>query len=80
MADLPTWRVVRVVDVSESRRRLEYWIDGLGKHYATIDRELDTPQRRKAIVDAIVAERYVAKTPRGPEPRPAPAPSPWLEQ
>lgn len=80
MPDLPAWTVVRVVDVSASRRRLEYWIDGLGKHYATVDVERDTPQIRERIVEAIVAERYIAKTPRGPEPAPTPAPSPWLEQ
>lgn len=75
----PTWRVVRVVDVSESRRRLEVWVEGAGKLYATIDRELDTPEMRARVVDALLAERYVAKTPRGPVERPAPAPSPWIE-
>lgn len=79
MSEAPKWSVVRVVDLSESRRRLEFWIDGIGKQYATIDRERDTPQVREAIVDSILAERYVVKTPRGAEPRPASTPSPWIE-
>lgn len=73
------WTVVRAVDLSATRRRLEIVLGDGSKHYATIDRELDTPARREAIVQLLLSDRHVAKSPRGPIERPAPAPSPWIE-
>ena len=72
------WTVVRIVDLSPSRRRLEYVLADGSKRHAVIDRELDTPDMRKRVADALIAESFRVATPRGPEARPPSSPSPWI--
>ena len=73
------WTVVEVRDLSPSRRRLKYVFADGSTRYASVAPELDTPERRGAIADALLSERVIAKTPRGPEPRTPPGSTGWLE-
>lgn len=75
----PPWTVVRVVDLSPSRRRLEYVMGDGTKRHAVIDRELDTPAMRERVADALIAESFRVATTRGPETRPPVRPSPWID-
>lgn len=79
MADAPfEWTVVRVVDLSPSRRRLEFVFGDGEKRHAVIDAELDTPDTRQRIAEALYYDRFRVKTTRGPEQRPPRRVSPWL--
>lgn len=72
------WEVVRVVELSASRRRLEFLLADGTKRYTVIDSELDTPERRARIAQALEAEDVRVKTPRGPQPAPGRGPWPWF--
>lgn len=72
------WTVVRVVDLSTSRRRLDYVFGNGEKRHAVIDVELDTPERRQRIAEALYYEHFRVASTRGPEPRTPVKPSPWI--
>lgn len=73
----PAWTVVHTVDLEGGRRRLEYWIDGVGKRYATIDRELDTPERRERVAAQLVDPTVVAVRRDGPQRLPSTSAPRW---
>ena len=72
------WAIVDVCDLSPDRRRLTYLLPPGEKRYVSLDPKLDSDERRRAIADTLLADRWRVATPNGPSDRPPPGVSPWL--
>lgn len=62
------WTVVRALDISPGRRRLEYVFADGSKRHAVIDADADTPSLRARVADALLAETMSLTRPGGPRP------------
>lgn len=60
------WDVVRVVDISPGRRRLEYVFADGSKRHAVIDKDADTPDLRARTAAALLSETMQLHRPGGP--------------
>lgn len=66
MRDSREWEVVRAVDISPGRRRLEYVFGDGSKRHAVIDADADTPDIRRRTAEALLSETIRLHRPDGP--------------